>query len=61
MKGYKYTIESIGGVVTTGTSTEKISDIIDFDVHTLKIHDTNGRTFINMEHVVRIIEEEVDV
>lgn len=60
MKNYKYTIESIGGVVTTATSTEKI-DELDFDVHTLKISNTDGRTFINMEHVVRIIEEEVDV
>lgn len=60
MKSYRYTIESIGGVVTTATSTEKI-DKLDFDVHTLNINNTDGRTFINMEHVIRIIEEEVEV
>ena len=44
----------------TVTSPEQISDI-DFDVHTLKITKTDGRVFINMEHAVRIIEEEVEI
>lgn len=60
MKGYKYTIESIEGVVMTATSPVKISDI-DFEVHTLKINKTEGRVFINMEHVIRIIEDEVEI
>lgn len=60
MKVYKYTIESIGGVVMTATTPVKISDI-DFDVHTLKINNQEGRVFINLEHVLRIIEEEVEI
>ena len=60
MKNYKYTIESIGGVVTTATTTKKIDEPV-FDECLLKINNTDGRTFINMEHVVRIIEEEFEV
>lgn len=60
MKSYKYTIESLGGVVTTAATTEKINEPV-FNECLLKINNTDGRTFINMEHVVRIIEEEVEV
>lgn len=60
MKGYKYTIESIGGIVTSATSAVAI--VIDLDVNIFQINGSDGkRVIINTDHIIRITEEEVEI
>ena len=60
MKGYKYTIDSVGGIVTTATTAEAI--VIDLDVHIFQVNESDGkRVFINTDNIIRITEEEVDI
>ena len=61
MKGYKYTIDSVGGITTT---IKDMPNMIDFnpDVKIIKIGNPDGRTIIlPMCNVIRIIEEEVEI
>lgn len=60
MKGYKYTIESVGGIVTSATSAEFI--VIDLDVHIFCINELDGKSvYINTDHIIRITVEEVEI
>ena len=61
MKGYKYTIESVGGITTT---IKDVPNRIDFnpDVKITKIVNPDGSTImLPMCNVVRITEEEVEI
>jgi len=60
MKGYKYTIESIGGIVTCAISVEPI--VVDLDVRIFCINKSSGgRIFLNTCYIIRITEQEVEV
>ena len=60
MKGYKYTIESIGGIVTSATSAEAI--VIDLDVHIFRVNVSDGRkVYLNTDNIIRITEEEAEI
>ena len=60
MKGYKYTIESIGGITT---EINAIPNKIEFlaDAPFISINHPAGRTILPMRNVVRITEEEVEI
>lgn len=60
MKGYKYTIESVGGIVTSATSEEAI--VVDFDTHIFRINAPDGsRVYINTDNIILIKEEEIEI
>ena len=60
MKIYKYTIESVGGIVTSATSAESI--VIDLDVHIFRVNVSDGRkVYLNTDNIIRITEEEVEI
>lgn len=60
MKGYKYTIESVGGITTV---INEMPNRIEFpdDTPFINIIKPTGRIILPMCNVVRITEEEVEI
>lgn len=60
MKGYKYTIESVGGITTV---IKDLPNKIEFlaDTPLLTIINPKGRIILPMCNVIRITEEEVEI
>ena len=60
MKGYKYTIDSVGGITTT---IKDLPNRIEFPADTpfINIISPTGRIILPMCNVVRITEEEVEI
>ena len=60
MKGYKYTIDSVGGITTV---INEVPNKIEFpaDAPVINIIKPKGRIILPMCNVVRITEEEVEI
>lgn len=60
MKGYKYTIDSVGGITTV---INEVPNKIEFPADTplINIINPKGRIILPMCNVVRITEEEVEI
>lgn len=62
MKGYKYTIESIGGIVTSFVEArDRIPISKFFDCKIFTIEEDGGKVHINTANIIRITEEEVEI
>jgi hypothetical protein len=57
MKGYKYTIESVGGITTSATSKEPIV----INSHIFQINMSGKKVYLNTDNIIRITEEEVEI
>lgn len=61
MKGYKYTIESIGGIVTSFDAEDRIPIDKLSEWKILTIEEDGGKVHINTANIIRITEEEVEI